>query len=315
MSAPEFDFEAALNAQVASQSELEPETAVDEETPTEDPAPGTEPETAEPETPEPASPEYPEDVARLLDKYDGDITKALKAAVEAQSTIGSLGNELGQLRKAVEQLEKPETAPSPAAPFLPQGVAEAIEANPSQVATWALQNDNKMAFEAAMTEWYDQDPREAGRFERTLERELLKQELTQQIQPEIESVRSQQQARQVADAHRELSQAYPDFTATLESATQDEVSGIDPNALQALQQTNPKAALELVYRWVAQGRQVKQQQVSAQRAEEVRQEKREAAVVTADSTTPATVDKTTMEKLMESMLSPEPQSVRHGLTH
>ena len=310
----EFDFEAALDAQVASQQETEPETPVEEpveETPTEEPSPADE---ADTEEPEPAKPEYPEQVAKLLDKYGGDVTKALQAAVEAQSTVGSLSNEIGQLRKSVEELSAVREQKPPAAPFVPQELAAAIETNPADVAAWALQNDNKPAFEAAMREWYDQDPREAGRFERVLERELLKQELTQQIQPEIESVRSQQQARQVADAHRELATAYPDFHTVLESATADEVSGIDPSALQALKDTNPKAALELVYRWVAQGRQAqKQQQVSAQRAEQ-RQEKREAAVVTAETNTPSDAPQTPTDMLRDFMLSPEPQSVAHGLT-
>lgn len=311
----DFDFEAALTAQVASQ----------QETPTDDPdeAPADEAATAETETvepepdntdpepePEPGS-QYPDEIQRFLDKYDGNIEQALKAAVHAQSTIGQQGQELGELRRMVQELyERPQPQQSPS-PFVPENVQEAIVDNPAQVAQWAIQQEQPHVYEAAISEWYEQDPKAAGRFERALEREMLKQELQQQINPEIEAVREQQKAREVADAHRSLAAKYPDFQQVLETATADEVAGIDRNLLASA--ANPAAALEIVYRWVAMGRGQQKAAETAQRTEQVRQEKREATVVTADATnTPP--EQTVVDRLKEMMLSPEPQSVSHGLT-
>ena len=47
-----------------------------------------------------------EGVQAFLEKYDGDIGKALRGAAELQKMSGSQGNELGELRARFEQMEK-----------------------------------------------------------------------------------------------------------------------------------------------------------------------------------------------------------------
>lgn len=165
-----------------------------------------------------------------------------------------------------------------------------------------------------MREWFEQDPYAASTYREQQLIQAVAGVVQQQVEPELQTVREREQARQVADAHRSLTQKYPDFQQVLESATADEVAGIDRNLLAAAQQQNPATALEMVYRWVASGRREQAAAQAAQRTEQVRQEKREASVVTSDATVPA-AEPDTMERLKALMLDPEPQSVAHGLTH
>lgn len=60
------------------------------------------------------------EIIELLDKYDGDVIKALKASREAQSLIGRQGSELGEVRKELEKLrEAMQQAPPPQQYFGP----------------------------------------------------------------------------------------------------------------------------------------------------------------------------------------------------
>ena len=307
------EFEAALAAQVASVEEQETPT---EETESEAPAEVTAEAEVEPEQDgeedQIAPPAYPDEVQSFLAKYDGDVEKALKAAVHAQSKIGEQGAEIGELRRMVQEIADRPEPKAPASPYVPQDLQAAIEDNPGQVAQWALQNEQPQAYEAALTEWYDTDPKAASRFEITLNRELLKQELQSQIAPEIETVRERENARAMSDAHKSLASRYQDFQQVLESATTEETAGLDRNLLAAVMKDNPAAAMETVYRWVKSGRGQQEVAQSAQRTEEVRQQKRDAAVVTTEATN-TTPEPTTMDRLKEFMLAPDPHSVSAGL--
>ena len=315
------EFDEALASKVAPSDE---ETAI-KTTDTETPAEETVAEAVEPEdnlevveeeeddTPEVVSePQYGDEVQSFLSKYNGDIGKALEAAVHAQAKLGEQGQELGELRRMVEEVRDRPAPTVPTSPFVDERLQTAIDENPAQVAQWALQNENAHVYEAALSEWYDQDPKAATRFEITLNRELAKQEAQAAIAPEIESVRERDKQRVMVDAHRALSQKYPDFQQVLETATADEVAGIDRNLLATAMSENPMAAQELVYRWVKSERGQREAQQAAQQQEAVRQEKLGAAVVTTGAAV-STPEKTTLEKLADYMLAPDPHSVSHGL--
>lgn len=322
----EFDFEAALAAQVTSNEEAtaeedpdpdahvldvdeslaEPEvlgpTSEEEEPAEEEDVPLEEP---EPELALDArSTEY---LKELTEHFDGDTAKALRSAVEAQSLIGRQGQELGELRKAVEALQD---HPQPQA--FPGNLDEEIEENPDEVAKWALSQNQPGVYNAAMANWYEENPREASRFERALEMDLLRREMEDKLQPAIEPARQQTQARSMAQAQTELRATYPDLDSILESATEAEVSGLDATAIRQLQESNPKAALETIYRWVKAGRPAETAAASPEKKAAAREAKRNAAVVTASST-PAREEKGSYDRLKEFMLAPEPQSVSHGL--
>lgn len=245
------------------------------------------------------------DVSKYVERHGG-IEQALKVALEAQSVIGRQGQEMGELRRAVEELQ--------ARPRTPQSLPDMdqIQENPSQVAAWALQNEQEPVFEAAMAEWYEQDPRAAARFERVIEQEILKADITSSFQPVLEPAREQNQARQLVLAKRELSAQFADAESILESATEAELSGLDAKMVGQLRDENPRAALEVVYRWVKSGRQAQEQHTSESRAQQA-QEKREAAVVSSASSTPDREEKTAMDVFKEKMLAPAEYSVLHGL--
>lgn len=270
-------------------------------------------EVEEPEVEAPETPSYPEPVQKYLEKYQGDIAKALEAAAHAASKIGEQGQELGELRQLVEQLANRPEPRAPQTPFIPEQVQNAILENPGSVAQWALQNENPTVYEAAVREWYDQEPMAASRFEMQNAIQGVASTLAEQIAPEIKTVRETQQSRQVADAHASLARRYPDFNEVLGSASADEVAGIDRNLLESAMQQNPESALEYVYRWVASGRSQRNAAEREQRTEQVREEKRQAHVVSAEQTVEQT-EPTAAERLKEFMLTPEAQSVSHGLT-
>lgn len=327
----EFDFEGALRSQVASQEETTPEPEPQEQeghvletdenlAPPEILAPQTAEaeegaEEAEEEETEPEleldarSREY---LSELAQQFGGDPAKALRNALDAQGMIGRQSTELGDLRKAVEALQANQGSAKAPVPF-PGDLDEQIEENPGQVAQWALQENQPGIYEAAIRQWYEDDPRSAGRFERSLEMDYLRREMEESFKPVVGSVQQQTAARTMSQAQADLRVAYPDLDSVLESATEAEVQGLDASVIRQLQETNPKAALETIYRWVKAGRPAEAQQpVSPERQEAARAAKRDAAVVTASST-PAREEKGNYERLKDFMLEPDPQSVSHGL--
>lgn len=142
------------------------------------------------------------DVERFLAKYDGDIEKALKGAVEQSSLVGRLGQELGELRSKVEDLPQPQAA-------APPNLDDLIQERPQDVAMWALQQGNQQpVYEAAMESWFEQDPMRAARFEQELRMEMLRSEFDAKQQPFQQTLKQQAEqaavgefARQNPDVH------------------------------------------------------------------------------------------------------------------
>lgn len=254
------------------------------------------------------------EVESYLARFGGDMEAAVKAAAHQTSLIGRQGSELGDLRRQVEELRQAQQqAQQPQQQqWMPSQLEDEIAENPAQIAMWAAENGQSAVYDAAMEEWFDRDPRGAARFERAIEMEMLKSEMQQQLAPVIRPVQEQVQARTIATAHRALREKYPDLDSTLESATEADLTGLDKDVVRHLQQSNPGAAVELVYRWVKAGRQ-DQAAAQAQASQEAaRAAKKEAAVVTSSSAQ-AREDKDTMALFKEAMLAPDPYSVLHGL--
>lgn len=307
------EFDGAFAALSTPETPDEPVADVEPDEPADEP--DAEDETADTDDtddePNADEPVLTDEAQAYLARYGGNTAEALKAAAHLTSKIGEQGYELSALRKEVDELRnRPE--PRPNQPFVPSDMQEAIEQAPDQVAVWAAQNENWQAYEAAMDEWFQQDAKAASRFERAMERQQVKQEVLGEVQPDMQAFRKQQQQRATADAHRVLSQQYPDFQQILETATEQELAGIDRAMLQQSQASNPQAAFELVYRWVRAGREQQAAQ-KAERTEKGRKAKREAAVVTSD-TAKDDAPPSVMDRLRDQMLSPEPQSVLHGMT-
>lgn len=282
---------------------LEAEEEADAEAPEEEVEPESEDEPEETEPEAPAEEGLPAELAAYVERHGG-VEQALRVALEAQSLIGRQGSELGELRQAVQALQAQVARPQ----YEVGDIEERIVDNPQAMAAWALQNEQEQIFEAAMAEWYEQDPRGAARFERTIEQEIFKSELAQTLQP----AQAQQIQAVMVQAKRELVAQFPDADQILSSATDDELAGLDPAMVGQLRDQNPRAALEVVYRWVKSGRLAGESDQTAVRAHNAAT-KKDAAVVKSTSSTPAREEKTAMDLFKERMLAPAEYSVSHGL--
>lgn len=312
MSEAEFDFEAALEAKFAA---LEQGTPAEEaEDSAEEPIPadvGIEEEAEETVEEQPRDdkgrflPKFNDpDVQSFVSKHGGDLEKALKSAAHQESLVGRLGNEVGELRRMVEQRQQP---------VRPVGNAPDPEENPQQAAIWALETNDQGLYDRAMESWYDYSPREASRFERALEIQALEQKLSQSFAPVVQSTQQQTQAQQLAQAQRDLTAKYEDFTQVVGTATEDELQGFPRDTLRLIQvgdQAARTAALEAVYRWVKAGRPAG----TPEPPKQPKQTKADAAVVTASSQ-PAREGKSGVEEFKKFLLAPDPTSTAAGRTY
>ena len=248
-------------------------------------------------------------IKSYVDKFGGDLSAALRSAVEAQSLIGRQGSELGELRKEVEEMREVVNRPTP---FDEDSFRSMIEEDPQQAVYAAAKRGDEYAFDSALAAWYEVDPRSASRFERELEFQRFRTEMQEAIRPIAEPVREQTMRHLAAQAKVDLERQYSDFGEVLSSVTEDEVAGLDTQSMRELSAQNPKAALELVYRWVKAGRSTREHE-DAERAREEAREAKKDSYVASSSSRPATETKDNLEKFKEFMLSPEPTSVIQGL--
>lgn len=323
MSDTEFDFEKALEAKFAALSEPEGTPA---EEPEEEAAPVEEAveEVDQEEVEEEQEEEQPRDdkgrflpkfndpdVQSFVEKHGGDLQKALKSAAHQESLVGRLGNEVGELRKLVEaSVSRPQ-----AAPIAPANLDELIEEDPQTVAVWALESNSPVVYEQALEAWYESDPRAAARFERALEIEELRRDLTSTVQPLVQNTQRQTVTQQLAQAQADLAGKHQDFAHIIATATDAELQGFPKDTLRLIQKgdyADQVSALEAVYRWVKAGR--PNEATPTQEPPRPKKTKADSAVVTASSS-PAREGKSGVEAFKEFLLEPDPTSTAAGRTH
>jgi len=97
----------------------------------------------------------------FLDKYDGDLNKALQGAANLSTRFGSQGNELGTLRQELQQLraeiQAGITRPQLEWPDADDEPEDAVRAY-RQIADAAFESQNAEVFGQAMTAWQEIDP-------------------------------------------------------------------------------------------------------------------------------------------------------------
>lgn len=242
------------------------------------------------------------DVESFLEKYDGDLNKALRGAIEAQKLVGKQGSELGELRKVQSDLEalREEIRNRSAQQVQPQVMpdyGELIQEDPRAAAVMAYENQHYDAMGHALRAWMQEDPVEARLFAMNVKHEADMLELrAQQAQRDEASRPDPEQALGVEVA--KVMQRHPDLEQFLPAI--GEVSAERPLLRAALENGTPAQraeALETLY-LIARGRQgadtseaVRRVQVRV--SDEARQARAEAAVVSASGASAATGDQPT----------------------
>lgn len=228
-----------------------------------EPAPAPEPEPVTPPVAAPAAPVEPEEptaeqaaardaaiaagldvddpeVIAYLEQFGGDPVKALKSAVENRKLFGRQQQELGELRKLVEdRLPEPEPAPQP------QYDADALETffieNPTkipEIAAAAYYEGNQQVMDAAISAWEDVDRAGARAFERKIAVNEARREISVESQQRDQVVGEwNAAAEQFAEAHPDLDQVAPKMR---------ELAPQYPHMLQILRTGDPESKLEVL---------------------------------------------------------------------
>ena len=158
-------------------------------------------------------------VAAFLSKYGGDVDKALAGAVHLQRKAGEQSNELGELRRMVDELSSlRETIAADAqarqqyqAPIDQATVdwydQQILEGNGKAALEWARQQGNELLLQRGLSTWKQVDPYEAAAYRQDLYFSQLRQEMEQQKQ-------ASQQLPVDANVHMALSNVrsqHPEF--------------------------------------------------------------------------------------------------------
>ena len=128
-------------------------------------------------------------VAAFLQKYGGDVDKALAGAVNLQRKAGEQSNELGDLRRMVDELsqlretvqadyyQRQQNQP------LDQGTVdwfdEQLMQNPQGAVEYARQQGNQLLFQRGLAQWKELQPYEAAVYTNNLNNAQLRQEMEQ----------------------------------------------------------------------------------------------------------------------------------------
>lgn len=193
----EDGWEAAIIAQAKAQAD-----ARDQEPESVEP----EPQVTEPETTPEVSVEEPkipkQDFGDLIlgkFKSSEDMEKSYQ---ELERRLAEQGKELGQLRQQLQTTQ------------VPQSSLEAmLERDPQQAAVWSLQNNQPHIYEQVMDYWFENDPKNAARFESQI---LLAQE-RERWEQVIQPLQRTTGSAEMNQAFRSVSRQHPDITNHLES--------------------------------------------------------------------------------------------------
>jgi hypothetical protein len=233
--------------------------------------------------------EIDDDLQSVLDKYDGDVTKALKALGESQSMIGRQGNELGELRRELQEMRQALEQgfqQQPQQQFVGPYMND-IDENPQGLVVEALERGDTRTVEMALRAWGEEDPFGATTFLLSLQ-----QQAAQAAVPPVE----QQSTPQVTGTGPTLEQAmsevvsrHPDVEKYLSQVQQ--VAEEFPTLRDSMKQGSPARqaqAFEELLR-IAKSRSVEGDTTKAMKKvilkaqEEVRKDKSDAAVVSAQN--------------------------------
>ena len=241
------------------------------------------------------------DVQSFLDKYNGDLNKALRGAIEAQKMVGRQSAEVGELRKVqadLEALKEQVTRRQEPQQPLPD-YRSMIEEDPRTAAITAYENQHWDAMGAALASWSQEDPVEARLFAMNVKHEadMIQQRLD--FEQRLEQAPKGDEQTQFTTAVAGLVQKYPDLEATLPVI--GKLAEERPLLRSTLESGTPAeraAALEDLY-LIAKSRTVESdtseavRQVQVRVSDEAREARAAAAVVSSSGASAAAGDQPT----------------------
>lgn len=256
----------------------------------------------------------------LLGKFKSvdDLAEAYK---NLEKHAGSQGNELGDLRKQVEEIKtKVDREPEPQYAAVDTETINALdelaEKNPVEAARWALQYQ-PLLYDRVMEVWFGNDPRGASRFETSLTLGAAKQEWVKEIAPALQPLQRQSQEQEFARAWATVGQKYPDMESHAEAML--EAAKTAPELAAALQSGDMASKERLIENllFLARGRQadtLASAAVEAARTQKTKaQSEKLAAAVASGSSKEAREEKTGIAAWKEQFVQAPETSIWAGL--
>jgi hypothetical protein len=263
--------------------------------------------------------------ALILGKFktQGELEKAYR---EAEQRLGQQSNEVGQLRRdldeqkgAISAMQSSSNAPQITDDLVSQ-VDELASENPQGAAMWALENQ-PLLYNRVMQIWAGTDPLGAGRFENALMRDQMQQEMTEQFEKKygstVSTVTEQTQASQFDTAWRAVATKVPDLADRADAMM--EAAAAAPELAAALQSgdvASKERLIENLY-WLAKGKQA--DHLAAAATDLGRQQQKDAsarkrgASVASGSSAQARGEKTNIESWKEQFLEAPSTSIADNL--
>ncbi len=257
--------------------------------------------------------ELDDDTQNLIDtKYGGDINKALSALKDGQSLIGRQGQELGELRTAMDELrtlvERGQVMSQPYTEW-PDEYAEPQDAAMAfrSIAEQAFDREDVDMFGTAVDAWMEQDPAGASTY-----RDLKILQMQTAIGPYQPPVNDQATLEsgtaRVKEKFPQFASGDPAFMAAFDSELQKfptlkallwgEIPGTTPDQrISALEETVGRVASQ----FTAETEQAARRRVAVRTSEEARQARREARVTSGETARVVAAE-------------PEPRTVPMGTT-
>ena len=242
--------------------------------------------------------EIDDDLQAVLDKYDGDLGKALGALKDSQSMIGRQANEVGELRQQLSQLEQ----------AIQQGFAQQqavpppqmwgpyrndIDENPQGLVVEAMERGDAQTMDMALRAWGEEDPFGASTFLFALQQQAAQAAPAAPVaQQPVEPTTPQGPSLEAAMA--DVVSRHPDVEKYLPQVQQ--VAEEFPTLRDSMRAGSPTAQaqafeelLKIAKTRSSQGdTSAAMRRVILRTQEEVRKEKSDAAVVSAQNQTAAT---------------------------
>lgn len=241
--------------------------------------------------------EIDETLQGVLDRYGGDLGKALQALAEKDSFIGRQGNEMGELRselaalrEAVMQVQQP---PQFVGPYVND-----LDENPKALLAEAMERGDQQTVQLALEAWGEEEPFAAAAF-------LMHLQTIQAQAPPPASPVHQGSEASLESAMSAVVERHPDVEKYLPAI--GEAAKEFPTLRSFMEQGTPaqkaQAFEELLV--IAKSRSSSSatseavKRVVLKTQEEVRKEKADAAVVSASTQSAATAQKTGLDSFFE----------------